>query len=545
MQPVEQKKELMGQWKGSVKGRKSGVEVVLVHRQHRQRNLGHLNSDESLSPVATTTTTPPPDGDVLDRERAAVRRTCKVWSTADFRSVKVLGEGAFGVVHLVQRSDTGEVYALKMMKKAGFKRKNLLEGAFAEREILGEACSRWFVQLHATFQDTRYVYMVMEFLQGGDLIGHLIRKGRFNFVETQFYMAELLEALNTVHRAGFVHRDVKPDNMVLDANGHLKLLDFGLCKHDPYARAFADHARANVNETPSLDNSDIMELTVRFISGEVALVLKDIDPFRTMISDVKTQIMKVCGVPLELQTFEANGGPLDGDARTLVQVGVMGRSATLTLVVTQPSQPQERNVQGTPAYMAPEVWRGEGGVESDIWALGVIAFECLVGHVPFHGGRFEGNEALPIIRQKVLRHEDTLPPALQRADGKGYLSPEAMQFFPTVLCERRKRANVVQIRSDPFFAGIDFERLHLADPPIVPDIRGPTDASNFDDFRAVPIPEMTKGRLKDNSLLWAGYEFDKEAHELLRSDVAVGELFSRAAANFEREEAVTRRRNAA
>lgn len=536
----------MGKWRGSVKGGKSSIEVVLEHRQHRQRHHG-LNSDESQSPVAAIRTIPCGD-ERMDRERAAVRRTCKVWSTADFRSLKVLGEGAYGVVHLVQRSDTGEAYALKMMKKSGFRRKNLLEGVFAEREILAEARSRWFVQLHATFQDTKYVYMVMEFLQGGDLIGHLIRRGRFTIEETRFYMAQLLEALNTVHRAGFVHRDVKPDNMVLDAKGHLKLLDFGLCKHDPYARALADHTEFVANPDPRASSSELMKLTVQSSSGEIVVVLEDINPFQMVISDVKTHIANACGVPLELQALEAKGAPIEADGRTLVQVGVTGHAATLTLIVSQePSQPQERSVQGTPAYMAPEVWSGEGGLESDIWALGVIAFECLVGHVPFHPDRFEGSEAMRIIRQKVLRHKDTLPRQLQRADDKGFLSLEAKQFLPTVLCERRRRANVAQIRADPFFAGIDFQKLHLAEPPIVPEIRGPTDASNFDDFRAAPIPEATKGRLKDNSLVWAGYEFDKEAHELLLSDQAVGELFSNAATNAERAEAeaeVARRRYA-
>merc|ERR1712176_1518629 len=73
----------------------------------------------------------------------------------------------------------------------------------------------------------------MEFLQGGDLIGHLLKRKRFSQDETSFYMAELLEALHTVHRCGFVHRDVKPDNVVLTKEGHLKLLDFGLCRQDP------------------------------------------------------------------------------------------------------------------------------------------------------------------------------------------------------------------------------------------------------------------------------------------------------------------------
>lgn len=170
----------------------------------------------------------------LDRERRGVLASCRRWRTDDFESVCVICKGSFGMVRLVKLvgSEPPEYYALKQMKKSSCRRKNQRNGAFAERDLLADARSRWIVSLRATFLDQDHLYMVMEFLQGGDLLTHLQNRKTFSLEETRFYMAELLEALDTVHRSGFVHRDVKPDNIVLMANGHLKLLDFGLCMHD-------------------------------------------------------------------------------------------------------------------------------------------------------------------------------------------------------------------------------------------------------------------------------------------------------------------------
>lgn len=167
---------------------------------------------------------------IQDLEQRALLAKMKSWSTNDFEAIRTLGQGSYGKVLLVRQKGCDGLYALKQMKKEGYTKKNNVDRAFCEREVLSQAKSKWFVELTATFQDVDNVYMVMEFVQGGDLFYHMANKTRFSVAETQFYMAELLEALDVVHRCGFVHRDVKPDNMVLTARGHLKLLDFGLAK---------------------------------------------------------------------------------------------------------------------------------------------------------------------------------------------------------------------------------------------------------------------------------------------------------------------------
>ncbi|KFG41310.1 cAMP-dependent protein kinase [Toxoplasma gondii p89] len=151
--------------------------------------------------------------------------------TQRFRVLAVLGVGAYGLVRLVQDRQTGEKFALKQMEKRAVKMKNERTRLYAERHVLAEVVSRHIVKLVCTFQDMRYLYQVLEYLPGGDLMTHLVACGRFSEETTKFYIAQLILAVHTVHRLGYLHRDIKPCNIVLDDKGNLKLLDFGLCAY--------------------------------------------------------------------------------------------------------------------------------------------------------------------------------------------------------------------------------------------------------------------------------------------------------------------------
>jgi protein-serine/threonine kinase len=174
-----------------------------------------------------------------ERQGAIVRELSRRYSTDDFESLKQLGVGAFGVVTLVRCKRTGDQFALKQIRKDAMLKKNHRDRVLAERTLLSELRTEWVVTLHRTFQDQQYLYMVMEYLPGGDFMSHLLRLDSLSEDVTRFYMAELVEAVHAVHRLGFIHRDIKPDNIVLTKSGHLKLIDFGLCKFDPSVRSDA------------------------------------------------------------------------------------------------------------------------------------------------------------------------------------------------------------------------------------------------------------------------------------------------------------------
>jgi serine/threonine kinase 38 len=135
----------------------------------------------------------------------------------DFTPLKVIGKGAFGEVRLVQKKDTGHIYAMKILHKKDMLLKEQVAHVRAERDILAEADHQWVVKMYYSFQDSRNLYLVMEFLPGGDMMTLLIKKDTFSQEMTQFYVAETALAIEYIHKLGFIHRDIKPDNLLLDA----------------------------------------------------------------------------------------------------------------------------------------------------------------------------------------------------------------------------------------------------------------------------------------------------------------------------------------
>lgn len=170
--------------------------------------------------------------ELRSQELQSMRHQRKRLAVSDFQPLAVIGRGAFGEVRLVRKKDTGEVFALKSMLKSAMVMKNQVGHVKAERDILASADNdnEWLVTLHYSFQDEHRLYMVMEYLPGGDLMGLLVKEDTLTEATTRFYAAEMVLAIQSVHDLGYIHRDMKPDNVLLDAHGHLKLTDLGLCK---------------------------------------------------------------------------------------------------------------------------------------------------------------------------------------------------------------------------------------------------------------------------------------------------------------------------
>ncbi|XP_068025671.1 ribosomal protein S6 kinase alpha-2 [Melanerpes formicivorus] len=163
---------------------------------------------------------------------------------SQFELLKVLGQGSYGKVFLVRKikgSDAGQLYAMKVLRKATLKVRDRVRSKM-ERDILAEVNHPFIVKLHYAFQTEGKLYLILDFLRGGDLFTRLSKEVMFTEEDVKFYLAELALALDHLHGLGIIYRDLKPENILLDEEGHIKITDFGLSKeaidHDKRAYSF-------------------------------------------------------------------------------------------------------------------------------------------------------------------------------------------------------------------------------------------------------------------------------------------------------------------
>uniref|UniRef100_A0A8C4WTU8 non-specific serine/threonine protein kinase n=1 Tax=Gopherus evgoodei TaxID=1825980 RepID=A0A8C4WTU8_9SAUR len=148
----------------------------------------------------------------------------------DFEILKVIGRGAFGEVAVVKLKNADKVFAMKILNKWEMLKRAETACFREERDVLVNGDNQWITALHYAFQDDNYLYLVMDYYVGGDLLTLLSKfEDRLPEDMARFYLAEMVIAIDSVHQLHYVHRDIKPDNILMDMNGHIRLADFGSC----------------------------------------------------------------------------------------------------------------------------------------------------------------------------------------------------------------------------------------------------------------------------------------------------------------------------
>lgn len=148
---------------------------------------------------------------LMTKESESLRLRRAPLNVGDFEKIKLIGKGAFGEVRLVRKVDSGQIYAMKVLPKKDMVNREQVAHVIAERDILVAAESEWIVKMFYAFKDEKNLYMVMEFVPGGDMMTLLIKRDTLSEEETRFYLAETVLALDCVHDLGYIHRFVMGD----------------------------------------------------------------------------------------------------------------------------------------------------------------------------------------------------------------------------------------------------------------------------------------------------------------------------------------------
>jgi len=199
-------------------------------REKREKNKTQCLQDSLPDPVVS-------EFDVTD----VTKEGCEKASSDQFDLLRVLGQGSFGKVFLVRKirgKDAGSLYAMKVLKKATLKVRDRIRTKM-ERNILADVEHPFIVRLHYAFQTEGKLYLILDFLRGGDLFTRLSKEIMFTEEDVKFYLAELALALEHLHSLGIIYRDLKPENLLLDSDGHIAVTDFGLSKENLEDKAYS------------------------------------------------------------------------------------------------------------------------------------------------------------------------------------------------------------------------------------------------------------------------------------------------------------------
>ena len=353
--------------------------------------------------------------EIEKKEKNRLKKIREKLTIFDYESLAIIGRGAFGEVHVCRNKKTKEIVAIKKIKKSVLLQKNQIKHTRDEQDFLSKIKSDWIVELKYSFQEGDFLYLIMEYLPGGDLMNLFIKKDTLTEEEAKFYICEIILAIESIHNLNCIHRDIKPDNILIDKNGHIKLSDFGLAK-------IADN------------------------------IFKE-----------------------DIINYKGNK--------------------------------HNRNFScvGTAYYVAPEVLNKKGyGKEIDWWSLGIIFYEMIFGYAPFCSKHTND------VCYKVLHFEKFLkfPENIKISDN----AKDLIIKLITNSNLRLGKNGSEEIKSHPFFKGINWNKIKEMKPPFIPKLKNDYDIKYFEIFESNDdfYPDINNKKRKDAEYIGYTYKGEDE-----------------------------------
>lgn len=426
-------------------------------------------------------------------------------SIKDYEIIKPISKGAFGSVYLSKKKATGEYFAIKTLKKADMIAKNQVMNVKAERAILmAQQDSPFVAKLFFTFQNRDYLFLVMEYLSGGDCAALIKMLGGLPSDWITKYMAEVVAGVEDLHGRGIVHRDLKPDNLLLDSEGHIKLTDFGLSRMGYVGRytkpgppsgtdtgsTTESGARGSVSSNDSRRSSNFdtidMEHSYSLVPGYFDVGDSEDERSRSVGSGSLKDFR---------ERSTSRGAPLAIGPTSISHPHPPVRQDSLPLS-NMPLHDSNRKFVGTPDYLAPETIDGVGQDEtSDWWSVGCIMFEFIYGYPPFHAATPE------LVFDNILNRRIQWP-----EEGEDDLNIDdntrdlLMRLLEPTPSRRLGYNGAEEIKKHPFFHHVtDWNAVYQEEASFVPMAQSPENTDYFDS-RGAQMEELSVDENVDESV---------------------------------------------
>ncbi|EGV66664.1 rim15, signal transduction response regulator [Yamadazyma tenuis] len=479
------------------------------------------------------TVTKPPLSPLLVSQTPATKPSAG--SIKDYEIIKAISKGAFGSVFLAKRKLTGDYVAIKCLKKSDMVAKNQILNVKSERAVMmKQSDSPYVAQLYSSFQTNNYLYLVMEYLNGGDCATLIKMLGTLGVDWTRRYVAEVIVGVEDLHKRGIIHRDLKPDNLLIDSTGHLKLTDFGLSRMGVIGRqrlqrksSSSEHGvelfRRSLASTVTPGSPRLSFDGPVFEASNGGKRASSVTPFslsptvdqRNSISSPLSETRQTeSRISIDQVPSESRSEPQSSDRskkydspnlnpslpRTSSETSFAiveddfhvspSQSAKVTSYkLYDPQETSEIKFVGTPDYLAPETIRGVGQSEaSDWWSLGCIMFEFLFGYPPYHSSTPQQ------VFTNILNGEIDWP-KLSEEDFDEICPPAAKNLIERLLNvnpeDRLGYGGSDEIKRHQYFNGIDWDNLFNEIPSFIPQLDDPESTEYFDK-RGADISQFPK-----------------------------------------------------